>query len=164
MSDDNPYAAPEADVTVDTSGDLASRGARLGGAILDGLIAMAVIWPTMYLAGIFDAAVSGTMSTGQSLAIVVIGFGGFLVLNGYLLAKHGQTIGKKIVGTRIVSVENNQILPFGKLLLLRYVPVWVVSYIPVIGAIAGLVNPLFIFREDRRCVHDLIAGTRVINA
>jgi uncharacterized RDD family membrane protein YckC len=33
-----------------------------------------------------------------------------------------------------------------------------------IGWIFALVDALFIFREDRRCLHDFIAGTRVVRA
>jgi hypothetical protein len=47
------------------------------------------------------------------------------------------------------------------LLLKRYLPVQVVGSIPVLGMFASLVDVLFIFRDDRRCVHDLIAGTQV---
>ena len=35
--------------------------------------------------------------------------------------------------------------------------------IPVLGPLFSLVNVCFIFREDRRCIHDLIAGTQVVN-
>jgi uncharacterized RDD family membrane protein YckC len=38
---------------------------------------------------------------------------------------------------------------------------WLVTLIGIIP-LFGLVDILFIFREDKRCIHDLIAGTRVI--
>ena len=164
MSEENPYAAPEADVTVDEPLNLASRGARLGGAFVDFLIAMAVIWPTMYFIGYFEKAMEGTVGLADEIAMNAMGFVTFLVVNGYLLATRGQTVGKLAAGTRIVSITDNKILPFHKIILLRYLPLWVVAYVPLIGPIIGLINPLFIFREDRRCLHDHIAGTRVINA
>ena len=34
---------------------------------------------------------------------------------------------------------------------------------PAIGAIVGLINVLFIFTEGKRCGHDYIAGTIVID-
>ena len=40
----------------------------------------------------------------------------------------------------------------------------IVAQLPVIGAILGLVNILFIFGPEKRCLHDYIAGTRVIKA
>jgi len=55
-------------------------------------------------------------------------------------------------------------LDFGKLVGLRYVPVWLASSIPFIGGFLALIDILFIFREDRRCVHDMIAGTVVVEA
>ena len=50
-----------------------------------------------------------------------------------------------------------------KLLGLRYVLVMLVQAIPMIGQLLGLIDALFIFRGDRRCVHDLIAGTKVVS-
>jgi uncharacterized RDD family membrane protein YckC len=164
MSEENPYAAPEADVTVDEPMNLATRGARLGGAIIDMLIAIVIIWPMMYFLGYFDRAMEGATTIGDEIELTASGFVSFLVIHGYLLATRGQTVGKLVAGTRIVSVADNKILPFHKVILLRYLPLWVVAYIPVIGPIVGLINPLFIFRDDRRCLHDHIAGTRVIKA
>jgi hypothetical protein len=37
-----------------------------------------------------------------------------------------------------------------------------VSLIPTLGGLLTLVDALFIFGGSRRCVHDLIAGTKVI--
>ena len=166
MTDKNPYATPESEITAPDDGgnELATRGARLGGAFIDGLIAIATIWPAMYLFGMFDRALEGRESVEDIVGAAVLGFALFLLINGYLLANRGQTVGKMLVKTRIVSVEDKKILPLWKLILLRYVPVSVVAYIPLIGPILNLVNVLLIFRDDRRCGHDHIAGTVVIKA
>ena len=64
-----------------------------------------------------------------------------------------------------VFLRLGEVPPFGKLIGLRYLPLMVVSVIPIpLIQIAGLIDALFIFRADRRCVHDLMAGTRVIVA
>ncbi len=68
------------------------------------------------------------------------------------------------MGVRIVSERTNQILPFGELILKRYVTVWVIQFIPVasVVTILNLINVLAIFRENKKCVHDELAGTKVI--
>jgi len=38
-----------------------------------------------------------------------------------------------------------------------------IGIIPAIGGIIQIVNILFIFRDDRKCIHDLIAGTVVVS-
>ena len=48
--------------------------------------------------------------------------------------------------------------------LARAVATWAITAIPVAGGIFALADLLFIFREDRRCLHDHIAGTRVVRA
>jgi uncharacterized RDD family membrane protein YckC len=98
------------------------------------------------------------------LEYAVFGVAAYLLFHGYLLHKGGQTIGKRLVGTRIVSVEDNRILPLWKVFTLRYLSISVVAQIPGIGPALSLVDSLFVFRGDKRCVHDLIAGTKVIDA
>jgi len=164
MSDQNPYSPPEADIDVPVEAELASRGARLLGAILDGVIAMLIIFPIFFLVGFFEAMSSGQLTPATSIWMGVIGMGIFLLINGYLLANYGQTVGKRIVGTQIVDYQNSRILSLGKIFLLRYLPFWVVGQIPLIGGIISLVNPLFIFGSERRCLHDYVAGTKVIYA
>lgn len=125
---------------------------------------MAIIWPTMYFTGMFDNAIAGVQSYDEIMLGALMGFAVFLVLNGYLLATRGQTIGKVAAQTRIVSMEDRKILPLWKLISLRVLPVSLVSIIPAVGSLATLIDILFIFRGDRRCVHDHIAGTIVIKA
>ena len=87
----------------------------------------------------------------------------FLILNGMLLAKHGQTIGKAIIGVKIVDTQQNAV-GFAKLYVLRYLTIVFISMIPVVGSLLNLLNILFIFGKERRCLHDRIAGTIVVVA
>jgi uncharacterized RDD family membrane protein YckC len=145
--------------------ELASRWKRLGGALLDSLIAMAISVPVMMVAGVFKQITQGQqMTIGQRVFFFAFGLVVFFIVNGYLLAKHGQTVGKKLVGTRIVRVADESLLPLGHVFGLRYLPLSVITQVPIAGNIFALVDCLFIFRKDKRCIHDLIAGTKVINA
>ena len=165
MEDRNVYAPPESELEVPLDGPpLASRWARLGGAIIDGLIGMAIAFPVMFMTGFWDRAMAQTVSVLETVLLGVFGFVMFAVLHGYFLAKHGQTIGKKLVGTRIVSSDSDRILPLWKVLFVRYLPISVVANIPPIGGLLVIIDDLFIFRKDKRCVHDLIAGSKVIKA
>ena len=144
---------------------LAGRGQRLGGALLDSLIAIVVSAPVMLVAGVFKQMANGeAMTLGQKAFFFVFGLVVFLVINGYLLAKRGQTVGKMVAGTRIVSHETGQILSLGRVFCLRLLPLSIIGQIPFIGGLFALVDTLFIFRQDRRCIHDLIAGSTVIKA
>jgi len=144
--------------------NLASRWKRLGGAMIDSVIAMVIFVPIMLATGALQRTFSGEeMTIGEQAGFFVVGWVVFLVLNGYLLFTRGQTIGKIAVKTKIVDLSGN-IPNFGKLLVLRYLVRGFVHHIPFIGNLAGLVNVLFIFGKKRRCVHDYLAGTIVINA
>lgn len=164
MVNENPYASPEDDVEVSVPTELAGRGARLGGSIVDGLLTMTVATPALFATGYLEVARSGALTVMGTLAFGLLGFMTFLVLNGYLLATHGQTVGKWVYKTRIVATLDDKILPLWRVCAYRYVPLLIAFQLPVFGPIIGLADPLFIFRKDRRCVHDLIAGTRVIVA
>lgn len=79
--------------------------------------------------------------------------------NGIWLAKHGQTIAKRMLGIRIVCYPSG--LPAGaaKAFWLRAVVNFIINnVIPLYG----IVDACFIFREDKRCLHDLIAETTVV--
>ncbi len=75
-----------------------------------------------------------------------------------LLATHGQTIGKRLFKSRIVRDDDDRNGGPATNVLLRTVVAEFLWVIP--GYVA--VDNLFIFRRSRRCVHDYIAGTKVI--
>ena len=96
------------------------------------------------------------------VASVVLGF--LILYQWYLLSTQGQTIGKQLMKIRIVRFEDNGTAGFVKAVLLRGFVNGLIGAIPLLGFIYSLVDICFIFREDRRCIHDMIGGTHVIQA
>jgi uncharacterized RDD family membrane protein YckC len=164
MDEDNVYSPPAADLEISQGSILASRWARLAGSLVDGIVSMIILGPVMYFTGFWERAMSGEVPILDTIIYGLLGLVVYLVLNGYLLSKHGQTIGKLVLGTKIISVETNEILPLWKVFVVRYLPLAVLANLPLIGPLIVMIDSLFIFRKDKRCVHDLIAGTKVIKA
>lgn len=102
------------------------------------------------------------LSNGQKTILMMFPFIAFFALHGYLLSRYGQTIGKRILGIAIVTMDN-RIPPFFPLITQRYLTQWFAGMIPVIGLLLRLVDILAIFRPDRRCIHDHLAKTKVID-
>ena len=123
---------------------------------------MIVYVPVIYFTGIFESMSNPVGDMTATVLALAAGFGSFLAIHGYFLATSGQTVAKRMLGMQIVSVEDNRTLPFGKLIGLRYAPLYLVGLIPVLGNLIGLINPLTIFGNERRCLHDYVAGTKVI--
>ena len=146
------------------SGNLASLGKRLGGFLIDFGIVVVIVVPIMlFTGGLRDAFARHDFSMGRRAIYTCLSVGVWLVLNFRLLAEKGQTIGKKVVGTRIVDLQGG-LPPVGRLLALRYLVPWLVGSIPYLGGLFSLADALFIFGRERRCIHDHLAGTRVVNA
>jgi uncharacterized RDD family membrane protein YckC len=169
MDDQNPYRAPEAPIiNVERDTDLAELGERLAAALIDGVIMLCIMLPAMFFGGYFKAVMDAALSGAKPpLGLVAmwggIGFLALVVVQGYPLNATAQTWGKRILKIRIVDIDGSK-PPLARLLAMRYLPVQIASLIPIIGSLLPLVDVLFIFRKDRRCVHDLIAGTKVIKA
>jgi len=146
---------------------LAGRGARLGAYLLDVFLTFLAALPGIILA--FALASNFRGADEDTVILLVIGVGGagvfaLLVFQWYLLATQGQTLGKKALGIRIVHFEDESNPGFvGTVILRQWVPA-LIAQIPLVGGIFGLVNILCIFGEERRCLHDQIAGTKVILA
>lgn len=145
--------------------ELATRGQRLSAVIIDGIIGGIVSTVIMMVILPIVGVDSVSTETGIvfSLVLMAMNIGTLVLINGKLLASNGQTVGKKLMGIKIVTLSGG-ILPLQDVLLRRYLPPVLVSIIPIIGALACLADILCIFRGDQRCIHDLIAGTRVVKA
>ena len=163
----NPYAAPDARIADFTHGDMqvkSSRGARLGAVLLDSVpifvlaIVMAVALPATQRAG-------GGISTAGMVIFIVMGLAvlAFAVYQLVMLHRHGQTFGKRLLGIKIVRNDGSR-AGLGRIFWLRYFVPGMIGAIPLAGPVFGLVDPLFIFGEEKRCIHDLIADTIVVDA
>ena len=168
MSDyENPYA-PNLSAPMlgeeSIGGNLATLGDRFAGAFIDGLISLAVGFPLGYFLGRVAVTAFGDARGTQIIVQVLgglLGMGLFLAIQGYFLATRSQTIGKMAVNTKIVS-DSGETLPFGELYVKRYLILQIVSIVPFIGGFLALIDVLFIFRSNRKCLHDDVAGTKVI--
>lgn len=148
---------------------LAGRGQRLVAQLLDGFFGIGCMLPGVLLVSV---ATEGRGEPGPaSLAVSVVGLllalGGLLFVLVYqlrLLSREGQTWGKKQMKIRIVLYTTGEIPGLGRTFGLRMVVNSLIGAIPCAGAIYSLVDLLFIFGPERRCVHDLLAGTKVVEA
>lgn len=103
--------------------------------------------------------VAGQM-TWRDLSIlpVALSFSTMLILSQWvLLATDGQTIGKKLFMIRIVSMRG-QLPGFLRAVVLRN---WFRNLLSIIPFFA-LIDHIFGLGNSRRCIHDLLAGTRVV--
>ena len=143
--------------------ELASLGQRLGAYFLEGVAALPALLP-IFFAGATVERESGDMSP---LGGILIGVGmlyllGLLIYNLVRLSTHGQTIGKKWMGIRIANYEDGSNPGFVKAFLVRSFVNGLIGAVPFLGLIYAIVDICFIFREDHRCIHDLMAGTHVV--
>jgi uncharacterized RDD family membrane protein YckC len=158
------YSAPESSLGEDQGegSDLATRGKRLSASLIDSLLIGVITLPIIYYTGAWDDIYKGIPpSTGYSIAIGICGLVAFLLINGKLLVENGQTLGKKVVGIRIVDMEGNK-ASIKKQLFPRYAFYFLPGQVPVVGQIVSMVNILWIFGKPRRCLHDYVAGTKVV--
>lgn len=81
-----------------------------------------------------------------------------LCINLAMLHADGTTPGKRLMKIRIVASDGRP-AKLWKIVLLRMLSPWVIGYL---CGIFGLIDALFIFRRDQRCIHDHMADTVVI--
>ena len=149
--------------------EAATRLSRLGAALLDGLvfaipgIGLAILVPMALVGGKLASMLA---IFGLTLLVLL----GLLITQIVLLVKHGQTIGKKALGIRMITSEG-ETPSIWRVFLLRWLPfavtaltVELIFKVRGLGNIIHLVDALLIFQPTRRCLHDLFADTHVIKA
>jgi uncharacterized RDD family membrane protein YckC len=133
--------------------DLAGPGKRFVGSFVDGLV---IGVPFLVVAVmIYGANMLGSL--GASAGIGLAGAALALVYDGLMTASGGQTIGKKVAGTKVVTAEGADVEP-GQ--------AWVRAgsrTVMNLTRVLGVVDALFVFSDKRRTLHDRIARTVVVN-
>ncbi len=171
----NPYATPSTSLDPMTRSSnelrLADLGKRFLGALVDGIVGLPFVLP-----GLIVMIVGFSMADPQAgqgpefngimvlgIALIALGALVLICIQLYLLYTRSQSIGKYFLKTQIVNFQTGQRASFVSCFLLRSLVNGLIGAIPYLGSIYGLVDICFIFRSDRRCIHDLIANTVVID-
>lgn len=164
------YAPPKAHVDdVEASGQsdatalkLASRWARVGAIAIDtGIYALLVLAVSSFAwaEGLISDVGFWEFRPDKALFDALVA----MTPNVYLLLRRGQSLGKMAMRIRIVRPDGTLPSPV-RILLVRHVLWMLTGMVAGIGTIAVVLDNLFIFRRDRRCLHDLLADTIVVKA
>ena len=143
----------------------ASLLSRFFANMIDGFYVLAAM--ALGLVAIFASAAMGLIDMpvpGQNWidpAIIFI-FSFFpivaMIVQWNLIATRGQSIGKFVLCIRMITMDGR--LPgFVHGVVLRD---WSRAILGAFIPFFGLIDVLFIFSDSKRCIHDYIAGTRVV--
>jgi uncharacterized RDD family membrane protein YckC len=146
------------DLASDTRSPIADPGARLAAVLIDVLLPFA---PQLLALAVGALVGSGTMVRAGSWlggGLTVL----FFVIDLVLLQRFGQSVGKRVMGLRIVRTSGER-ASLGRLFWLRTVLPGAIGVVPVIGWAFGLADTLAIFSSDRRTLHDRMADTIVVD-
>jgi uncharacterized RDD family membrane protein YckC len=95
-------------------------------------------------------------------SVLLLGFLTLLVVQVWMISTRGQSIGKRLLGIKIVKFADGSPAGFVHGWLLRNFVNGIIGVLPWIGILYKLVDNCFIFSEPRRCIRDQIAGTKVV--
>ncbi len=183
----NPFAPPRAHVQDHFNGPsemvTATRMSRFLAILVDaspglvvGVIAgimVAVMMPGLFSGNFDPRGMSGMATFGVLFFVFGVAVIAWLIWNIVLIYKYGQTIGKKVMGIRVVRMDGSRVT-FARFFFLRWLGIavisWIVSAVGIaihlrfLGNLISLVDALLIFGAAHRCLHDYIADTQVVTA
>ncbi|HEU4431680.1 MAG TPA: RDD family protein [Myxococcota bacterium] len=156
---DTFYRPPQADLLAPFSQDLslAERSTRLAATLLDNVVVFAVF------ASIAIPLASGGKPSEIGILICALLLLAVLAINLFMMARSGQTIGKRLMKIRVVRSDGSRV-SLGRYLGLRVIPLQLVAQIPLVGPFVVFADMLSIFRDSRKCLHDDVADTIVVTA
>lgn len=160
----------------------ASFGARVGAALIDGLIILVIVAIPVILGIVlivnsvdissYDNSADVTNGGLLALGIIVILIGVILgmlyepVMTARKGARNGQTLGRQAVGIRITNLQGGPISTgqaWGRYCFKQFVINGIGAGIS--GGLAGLLNYLWmLWDSNKQCWHDKIANTLVLKA
>ncbi|HEX2854637.1 MAG TPA: RDD family protein [Opitutaceae bacterium] len=162
-------------------GALAGHGARIGAALLNAFLYFLGVLPgsikltghllkqnpDMTQRGIPNLSQLDLTGVGPFIAYAWAGILTVVVIQLILLTLRGQNLGKLVFGARVVLASDGSPAGFFRAGLLRFLlPVmliFILNHVHILlGALFLFVDLCFMFGEPRRCLHDLVAGTKVV--
>ncbi len=102
------------------------------------------------------------LSVGYRILIAILTTIFYCAINIKFVLESGQTLGKKALKIKVVTLNGD--LPLPEQFARRYGFTLLLPMIPIVGFWIDLSDAVRIFWSDRRCLHDLVAGTMVVKA
>jgi uncharacterized RDD family membrane protein YckC len=174
----NHFAPPRsavADISAENSSfEKASRASRLGATLVDGFL-FGIPFTPSYTAAFSQLGTSGLAHSGAFgfwRAVIATGMPFWagasidlvlIAITTVLVHRSSQTIGKKLLGIKVVRPDGSR-ATLARIFWLRYLVNTLIILIPTAGGLYSLVDSLMIFGDARRCCHDHIADTIVVRA
>jgi uncharacterized RDD family membrane protein YckC len=171
---ENPYAASTFASSRQASlprgaDELANRSTRLASQAIDSFLfvlvfigAWVAVMPEPVQPGARRDVPGESMSRDEARALLAgvyfAAVGATLLVQSPLMAIRGQTIGKALFGIQVANLRDDGIPDTYRGVILR---LWFQALLCVVPGYA-ILDALCIFSQDRRCLHDHIAATRVI--
>ncbi len=130
---------------------LADRTSRVAAKVID----LPFTAASILAASLAPASMPG--SEAVQLGLILVGVFG-MIAQAALLSRDGQTIGKKVMKLKIVRADTGRNGGLVTNVLLRAVVNSLLSF----TIIYFVVDALFMFFRNRLCLHDYVAGTKVV--
>lgn len=144
-------------------GKLASPWTRLAAVVLDFLLGY---MPCSMIIGVGVVVAEQTRTEAFGIIGGILGFFWLLTYHAYswyLIATRGQNITKRWFGIKIVKLDGQPVDFVSGVLLRNWVMFFVALFVPCyLGHLVNWAGYLAIFSDDRRCLHDHIASTVVV--
>ncbi|MFL5355595.1 RDD family protein [Archangium sp.] len=137
---------------------LAEPGTRFLAVLMDLFAPLVPLFIGAVLGGLLEKTVGAAAGTVFAM-LGVLGVLGVFGYQLYLLATTGQSLGKRTLGIKVVRADGSPV-DLGRLIFLRNIVPAVIGMVTC--NLFSLADPLFIFSNDHRCLHDHLADTKVI--
>ena len=151
-----------------TGGTPGGMGKRLLARIIDGVLLFVVLMIFAVPMGVFSAFSSSSSSTAVNGAGIAANLGfnliALLIGAGYeigMIGARGATIGKQLVGIKVINIETGAIPGFGPAALRWLIPT-IGSFFCGIGELLVYISPFFDNSGRQQGWHDKVAKTQVV--
>lgn len=137
--------------------ELADRAARFWANLVDNsLILLPLLGGGAAEALLKDAHLPRGIFSAAGMMLML----GVLAYQAYL-SKNGQSIGKRMRRIRVVRNDGGPASPMQIIVMRNLLPAAVTALMPF-GQFLSIIDYAMIFGDERRCLHDLIANTKVV--
>jgi uncharacterized RDD family membrane protein YckC len=145
--------------------ELATRSTRLIAAILDGML----LFPFLLAPHLLRLVNGGSLSPLGFEGASTLAMFPMTAYQWWLITRTGQTLGKRWMNIRVVKLDGSPVDFFSGVLLRNAIIDVTVLILAGLGllelnSLFSALNLLWIFGAQRRCLHDHLAGTKVVVA